>query len=314
MPDIELSVVIPAFNEEHRLPRTLERLLSAVDLATTEIIVVDDGSSDATTPLALELTSAHRHTRVISLPENQGKGAAVRTGIASAEGQQMLFMDADLATDLSCIADVSAALEGADVAIGSRVAPGARVDGFGTVRTIISRGFNRLIRMTSSLDLGDTQCGFKGFRGDAAKLLFHLGRIDRFAFDIEILQAAGRLGMNVTEVPVRWKAVDGSTVRPIADSLATALDLRRATAVHFDGSVPALQLSHTDQLAGLPVWATVCAQDDGHLALLPLCNKGRIALIADACRTAAPGASIEQRTTAARDLPELLRQRVDSPA
>jgi hypothetical protein len=113
---------------------------------------------------------------------------------------------------------------------------------------------------------------------------------------------------------VRWKAVDGSTVRPIADSLATALDLRRATAVHFDGSVPALQLSHTDQLAGLPVWATVCAQDDGHLALLPLCNKGRIALIADACRTAAPGASIEQRTTAARDLPELLRQRVDSPA
>jgi glycosyltransferase involved in cell wall biosynthesis len=222
-----LSVVIPACNESARIGTTLDALLAVTDGATTEILVVDDGSTDDTAGLARAALRDVPRARVLRLDVNQGKGAAVRAGVLATTGTTVLFMDADLATDLGALGAFLRALEHADVVIGSRRAEGAVVYNARGDRALMALLCNAEVRVLTGITSRDTQCGFKVFRGDAARRLFALAETDRFAFDVEILLLARRLGLVVEELPVSWTAVEGSKVRRVADSLRTALDIAR---------------------------------------------------------------------------------------
>jgi hypothetical protein len=227
VPDI--SVVVPAWNEEARLPATLAALTDALDPRTSEIIVVDDGSADATANVASVLLASLPHALVLRMPCNRGKGAAVRAGVARARGQAIVFMDADLATALDDLPALVGALDHAHVAIGSRAVTGAQVTGASPTRVGMGRAFNHMVRAVTPLSLVDTQCGFKAFRASTAKLLFHLSRLDGFAFDVEVLTLAHRIGYPITEVPVHWTAVEGSHIRPVSDAVTMTGDLLRTS-------------------------------------------------------------------------------------
>jgi dolichyl-phosphate beta-glucosyltransferase len=227
-----LTIVVPAYNEAPRLDVGMRRLQAAVDegavdLSTTELVVVDDGSDDGTAARAAEVYAHLPRLRVCSLPANMGKGAAVRAGVSMACGANVVFMDADMAIDPRQVPMVTDALATADVAIASRVLPGAIAEGDTTGRNVMGRVFNRTVNVVTGLGLGDTQCGFKGFRTPVARLLFHGVVVDRFAFDVGILVLARRLGLTVTEVPVRWRNVKGSRIRPVRDAWSMVSDMLR---------------------------------------------------------------------------------------
>ncbi len=231
----ELSLIIPAYNEQDRLTRGLERLQGAaadgaVDLEQTEVLWVDDGSSDATSAVAASLARELPRASVLRLEENLGKGAAVRAGVAAAMGRAVAFGDADMSIDPRALSPMLGVLRHADVAIGSRASAGRSITYASKLRTIGGRVFNRAVRVVSHLDVADTQCGLKAFTAPAAKLLFALGTIDRFAFDVEVLSRARRLGLEVAEVPVRWEEVAGSSIRPLRDPLSMLGDLLAARA------------------------------------------------------------------------------------
>jgi glycosyltransferase involved in cell wall biosynthesis len=278
-----LSVVVPAYNEARRLRHSLPPLLDAVSDAGAELIVVDDGSDDDTAEVAgAYLAGLPGAAKLVRLALNSGKGAAVRAGIAHARGRSIVFMDADLATDLNDLPALLAALETADVAIGSRVIKGATVDGASSARAHMGRTFNRLARAVTGLDLSDTQCGFKAFRAPVAQLLFHLGVVDGFAFDVEILALARRMGYRIAEVPVHWHAVDDSSVdvlrdpaRMLRDVVLTQARWRRTRilavlrALEGDGVVEVLR-------ANLRASDNVVPWTEGALALLP-CSEVRVA-------------------------------------
>jgi len=214
---IRLSVVIPAFNEEQRLPRTLDSVESyqaARDYAS-EIVVVDDGSRDGTAHLVRERTAAVP-LRLISHPDgaNHGKGATVRLGFAAGRGQFRLFMDADNSTTIDQIERFWPHFDtGYDVVVGSRGAPGAEV----VVRQRLIRDLggklgNRIIQILAARGIRDTQAGFKMFRGSCIDDLLPLLRIDRWGFDVELIVAARCRGYKVREVPIRWENAPGSKV------------------------------------------------------------------------------------------------------
>jgi glycosyltransferase involved in cell wall biosynthesis len=226
----ELSIVIPAYNEQQRLPGTLSALdayLNA-DWPVSEAIIVDDGSSDATLHIAREFASGHPRFRVLALP-HRGKASAVRAGMLVASGRIVLFSDADLSTPLTHTADLVAAIRaGADVAIGSREGVGARRIGEPAYRHVMGRAFNAIVRTLAVPGINDTQCGFKAFRQPVAQDLFRRARLysgERIlsgprvtGFDVEILYLARRRGYRIIEVPVQWRHVAGSKVRPVRDA------------------------------------------------------------------------------------------------
>ena len=221
---------MPAFNEAHRLGDGFERFrdavrAGAVDLDCTEVIVVDDGSQDDTAGMARTLLADLPHHRVIRLPFNQGKGAAIRTGIRAARGTATAYMDADMAIDPRAIPLLLDRLVSTEAAIGSRSLPDSMVESRYMIRLLMGRLFNRLVTAGTDLDFLDTQCGFKAFRTEVARLLFHLVPIDRFAFDVEVLARAHRLGLAIAEVPVQWKHVRGSSVQPLHDSITMLADV-----------------------------------------------------------------------------------------
>jgi glycosyltransferase involved in cell wall biosynthesis len=222
-----LSIVIPAYNEAARLPETLARLDAHFAGRDTEIIVVDDGSSDGTADLARRGVPGGAPPTVIAFPENRGKGAAVRAGVMASTGEAVLYMDADLATDIANLDEFLKLLEDYDVVVGSRAVPGATVHNTTWLRTVMGRTFNGMVRFLTRLDVHDSQCGYKAFRGDAARVVFSLSTVDGFAFDPEVLMIGRALGLTVTEVPVDWTAVEGSSVRPLRDSLVTGFTLLR---------------------------------------------------------------------------------------
>jgi glycosyltransferase involved in cell wall biosynthesis len=221
----EVSVVIPIFNEARVLPATLEQLALRFHSTATEIFLVDDGSTDDSAGLAEHLVRDLPQFEVLRLPVNMGKGAALRAGIARTTSACVIFMDADLSTSLDGLDSVINGLDDYDIVIGSRSIPGSVVKRSSPLRTAMGRTFNRLMRWSTGLPVHDSQCGFKAFRGDVARLLFSLSTCDRFAFDPEILRLGTALGYTVKEVPVLWVAGDHSAVRPIRDSVRTAVDL-----------------------------------------------------------------------------------------
>lgn len=226
-----LSVVVPAYEEERRLPATLERTAAYLggmpDLLPAEIVVVDDGSRDGTARVAEAfLPKAGVEVRVLRLPENRGKGAAVRAGITASRGERVLIADADLATPIEEIAALLAAAS--DVAAGSR---GLRreliVRRQPGPRDALGRLFNLGLRALGLTRLRDTQCGFKLIEGNLARRLAGEMRLDGFAFDVELLARAERAGARIAEVPVHWRHVEASRVRPVRHGLQMLRDALR---------------------------------------------------------------------------------------
>jgi dolichyl-phosphate beta-glucosyltransferase len=223
-----LSIVIPAYNEESRLPATLDRILAWVEsgaMNVGEIIVVDDGSSDRTAAVA-ELYPA---IRLLRNPGNRGKGYAVRNGMLKAQGAWILYTDADLSAPIEdAVKLYSAAIaQDAAVAIGSRALDRSLVAVHQSAfREYSGRFFNVMMRLLTGLPFHDTQCGFKLYRADAAQAIFSRQQLDGFSFDVEDLYLASRLGLKTIEVPVHWSNVEGTKVS-LRQGIKSFTDLAR---------------------------------------------------------------------------------------
>jgi len=228
-----LSVVVPAFNEEDRLPRTLERITSHLDRrgGAYEVLVVDDGSRDATAARAAAAGAV-----VLRNDGNRGKGFAVRRGMLAARGARRLMTDADLSTPIEELGRLSARMdEGCDVVIGSRAMAGARIEVRQPwYRENTGRLFNLFVRALAVPGVRDTQCGFKLFSAAAAADVFSATRLDGFSFDVEALFLARRKGYRIAEVPVLWRNDAASRVSLVRGFLAFP-DLLRIRANDWTG-------------------------------------------------------------------------------
>ncbi len=230
-----LSIVIPAYNESRRLPRSLRSIAQHFEQTGErfEVIVVDDGSLE---PIARTGTPgfAPGRLRILRNRSNRGKGASVRRGVAAAKGEWILFTDADLSTpiwELNALEKATAA--GADVASASRAAAGARVQKHQPFyREFMGRVFGVLVRLLVLPEICDTQCGFKLFRRETAREIFERMTITRFGFDVEILFLAKKLGARIAEVPVEWHNSAESKVSPLRDAAQMFLDLFRIRIRH----------------------------------------------------------------------------------
>jgi glycosyltransferase involved in cell wall biosynthesis len=235
-----LSVVVPAYNEERRLPRTLETILAYLGRQPypTELIVADDGSEDDTAALVDRLLDTHPNLHLLRL-DHRGKGYAVRAGALSARGDYVLLCDADLAVPIEEWERLRQRLEaGYDLAIGSREGVGARRLGEPWYRHVMGRVFNLIVRLVAVGGFQDTQCGFKALRRPVAEDLFRRVRIYAddapvvqgaavTAYDVELLYLAVRRGYRVAEVPVPWMYGEKSKVDPIRDTLRMLGDILR---------------------------------------------------------------------------------------
>jgi dolichyl-phosphate beta-glucosyltransferase len=233
-----LSIVVPAYNEGHRMPDTLRCILDylARQDYTYEVIVVDDGSEDHTVEATRPLLSQHPELRVIE-NDHRGKGYTVRTGMLAARGQHVIFTDADLATPIEEVDKVLPLLQDDyDVVIGSREGMGAERHGEPFHRHLMGRVFNLMVRLLAVGGFQDTQCGFKGFRGEVAQDVFSRLRIHGpdagpikggsvTAFDVEVLYLAQRQGYRIAEVPVAWHYGEKSKVNPLRDSMRMFRDV-----------------------------------------------------------------------------------------
>lgn len=222
-----LSIIIPAYNEESRLPGTLEKIARFLDLQSypAEVIVVENGSSDRTLEIARELATRDSRFRALH-EERRGKGRAVRTGMLAAGGRYRFICDADLSMPVEQVNRfLPPQLEGADIAIASREAPGAVRYNEPEYRHLTGRVFNALVRWLALPGLQDTQCGFKCFRAEVAEEVFPLQTISGWTFDVEVLYIARRRGYQVCEVPIDWYFNPESKVRVLRDSWRMFRDL-----------------------------------------------------------------------------------------
>lgn len=227
-PRPEISVIIPAFNEEERLPQTLEHVslyLRSLSFAS-EILVVDDGSTDHTAQVVSALARSIPSLFLLSNGSNRGKGFSVRHGMLEAHGRIALFTDADLSAPIEESQKLFTALESADVAIGSRALNRRLIEIHQSRwRELAGILFNRVMRLLTGLPFEDTQCGFKAFAMPGSRIVFELQRIEDFGFDPEILFLAKRHGLRVVEVPVRWSHDPRTKVHVLRDSARMLLDL-----------------------------------------------------------------------------------------
>ena len=222
-----LSVVVPAFNEEARIAETLAKVtdyLSTRDY-DWEVVVADDGSVDNTAQVVGEVIVKHSNVRILPLGHG-GKGWAVKNGMLAAEGQYRLLCDADLSVPIQQVERLLPPNgPGSDIVLGSREAPGAQRIGEPVRRHLMGRLFNFFVSCMAETGLRDTQCGFKCFKGEAVQELFPRLTIAGFAFDVELLHLARKLGRSYSEVGVDWYYRSQSKVRPVQDSLVMTLDL-----------------------------------------------------------------------------------------
>jgi dolichyl-phosphate beta-glucosyltransferase len=216
---VSLSIVIPAYNEERRLPSTLDRVLVYLRneaFTEWEIVVVNDGSRDGTADLVRRYAASEPRIRLLENPGNRGKGYAVRNGMLNATREWALITDADLSAPIEELSRLLSAVQagnGVAIAIGSRAIDRALVSVHQSpFREFSGRVFNIVMRLVTGLPFRDTQCGFKLFRTDAAKSIFSRQRIDGFGFDVEDLMIAKLLGFRAVEVGVSWANVEGTKV------------------------------------------------------------------------------------------------------
>ncbi|MCL4535915.1 MAG: glycosyltransferase family 2 protein [Bacteroidetes bacterium] len=243
-----LSIVIPAYNEERRLPGTLAGVASFVGQLgrPCEIIVVDDGSDDGTSAAVEKFSTHHPYVRCLPVV-HRGKGCAVREGMLAARGDYVLFMDADLAVPMRAADDLVLWLKaGYDVAIGSREGIGAARIGEPLTRRLMGRVFNLAVQLLAVAGIRDTQCGFKLFRREAAhhifsRMVIHGPRAEAVqggrvtAFDVEVLFLAHKLGYRVKEVPVLWRYGTESKVSSLKDSYYNFMDVLKVRLYDWRG-------------------------------------------------------------------------------
>ena len=217
------SIVIPAFNESARIPATLKEVVSCIREHNwdAEVIVVNDGSTDATAAVVREFACNAPEVRLIENPGNRGKGYSVRSGLLQALGEVVMFTDADLSAPMEEAERLFAAIaQGADIAIGSRwLEKGRQTHRQPLYRQFFGRCFNAVTRGVMGLHFADTQCGFKAFTRHAAQTVFQLQTIERWGFDPEILFIALKCGFNVVEVPVSWAHDERTRMSYLKDGL-----------------------------------------------------------------------------------------------
>jgi dolichyl-phosphate beta-glucosyltransferase len=227
-PTLDVSIIIPAFNEEKRLGDTLERILCYLKGKghSYEIIVVDDGSGDGTVTVAERFSQ--RGVRILRNDRNRGKGFTVRHGMLQSSKELVLFSDADLSTPIEEVEKLAAPILAgkAQVAIGSRAVAGAQIEiSQPLYRVAMGKMFNLFVRLVALGGIHDTQCGFKLFTRRAAQEVFRRQRLSGFGFDVEILAIARRLGFSIAEVPVRWINSEETKVDALRDSARMLFDL-----------------------------------------------------------------------------------------
>jgi glycosyltransferase involved in cell wall biosynthesis len=224
----DLSIIIPAYNEEHRLPATLERIVAYIATCgrTVEVLVVDDGSKDRTAPVAESFRDKIPALRVVSNGVNRGKGFSVRHGMQEARGRFALFTDADLSAPIEEAGKLIEGLENYDVAIGSRAVDRSLITVHESpFREFAGIIFNKIVRLILWLPFVDTQCGFKAFRRERCKIIFEQQTIERFGFDPELLYLARHHGLHAVEIPVRWGHSPATKVSMLRDSIQMFLDV-----------------------------------------------------------------------------------------
>jgi len=227
---VYLSIIIPAFNEENRILgslQTIHQYMGRRDF-TFEVIVVDDGSRDGTQTVVEEFGRSHGGVRLVQNGQNRGKGYSVRHGVRVATGRDILFSDADLSTPVGeCERLLPFISSGEfDVAIGSRALPESRLEiRQPFYREWMGRMFNKVVQKVAVPGIVDTQCGFKAFRGAVARRVFRMQKLDGFAFDVEILYLARKLGYTIREVPVTWRNSPDSRVNASRDSMKMLREL-----------------------------------------------------------------------------------------
>ncbi len=231
-------MVIPAYNEERRIGHSLELIKEYMQRSgyNYEIVVVDDGSRDATSQIVSNISQDNPRIRLIINETNRGKGYTVRRGVLEAAGDAILFSDADLSTPIEEFEKLLGYLDDFDIVIASRSLPDSQVLVHQPLyRELMGRTFNALVQAMLVRGIIDTQCGFKLMRGNAARCIFQKARINSFSFDVEMILIAKRMGYRVKDVPVRWIDSRGSRVHPIKDSAHMLLDLFRIKLYDFLG-------------------------------------------------------------------------------
>jgi glycosyltransferase involved in cell wall biosynthesis len=241
-----LSIVIPVYNEERRLPSTLENLFSFLSTQpyTAEVIVVENGSEDRTLKIALEFAERYKTLRVLQAPK-RGKGLAVRKGMLAAKGSYRFMCDADFSMPVSEINRfLPPALEDFDIAIASREAPGAVRYNEPHYRHIVGRIFNALIRILALPGLNDTQCGFKCFRAAVTEDLFRSQTVEGWSFDVELLFIARQRGYRIIELPIPWYFNSESKINVLRDSIRMVVELLK---IRVNGMRGIYHLNHAAQ-------------------------------------------------------------------
>jgi dolichyl-phosphate beta-glucosyltransferase len=221
--------VIPAYNEERRLPASLAQVdqFVAVQSYPVEVIIVNNNSRDATLQIAQDFAAQHAYTRVLNQPR-QGKGAAVQKGMLAGQGEYLFICDADFSMPVEEINKfLPPAVDHYDVAIASREVPGARRVDEPEYRHLMGRVFNFIVRILAIPGIQDTQCGFKVFRREVARDVFTLQTIDGWGFDVEMLFIALRHGYKLIEVPITWYYRPQTKINPIRDSINMVIEVMR---------------------------------------------------------------------------------------
>ena len=236
---VELSVVIPVYNEQVRIGDSLTQVLRYLDTfpLSYEILIVDDGSTDLTMKVVAETCQGRSEIRTLHYKQNRGKGYAVRCGMMEGKGRYRLFCDADLSTPIEELERLVFLLDqGYDLCIASRAVPESQVTVHQPIyRELMGKIYNRIVRLMLALPFSDTQCGFKCLKGDVADTVFPLLQVDRFGFDVELLYVARHLGYSIKEVGTKWRNSPATKVGLIIDPIKMVATIPKIYMYFFSG-------------------------------------------------------------------------------